>query len=470
MMFFQQMPVRNVPKNHFLQLPVSSLQYWESYVIFVLPIIMRRVLIITYYWPPSGGSAVLRWLKFTKYLRDFGWEPVIYTPSNPEPQESDASLLKDIPPDLEMITSRIWEPYNIYKWLTGKKKGDRLGVALMNDKKRAGLLGKVSLWIRSNVFIPDPRRYWVKPSVQLLTRHLRNAPVDVVVSTGPPHSMHLIGLELKERLALPWVADFRDPWTNIDYYQDLPLTRLADRQHKKLEQKVLLRADHVVTVSPGMTREFMDKGIQGVTTITNGYDEEMRTGNRHSTEKFSLLHLGSMPKSRNPEVLWRVLAEMVNNNSQLASRLQVKLIGKTDLAVKDSIVNHHLQDYIVYEDYVPHDQTLDLLSGASVLLLCINNTPNAGGILTNKFFEYLSAQRPVLAIGPVDGDASLILAETGAGNIFDYTDAIGLKNHISALFELYSQHNLTVESRGIEKFSRRNLTRQLSLLLNKLIS
>jgi glycosyltransferase involved in cell wall biosynthesis len=431
---------------------------------------MRRVLIITYYWPPSGGSAVLRWLKFTKYLRDFGWEPVIYTPSNPEPQESDASLLKDIPPDLEVITSRIWEPYNIYKCLTGKKKGDRLGVALMTDKKKAGLFSKVSLWIRSNFFIPDPRRFWVRPSIQLLISRLSATPVDVVISTGPPHSMHLIGLGLKNRLGIPWVADFRDPWTNIDFYRDLPLTRFADLQHKKLEQKVLLRADHVVTVSPGMTREFMEKGIQGITTITNGYDEESRTNSRPSTGKFNLLHLGSMPKSRNPEVLWSVLAELVSNNSLLASCLQIRMIGKVDLAVKDSISRYQLLDFTVYDDFVPHDQTLDILSGASVLLLCINNTPNAGGILTNKFFEYLSAQRPVLAIGPVDGDAAQILAETRAGNIFNYNDAFGLKNHISALFELYSQHNLTVESRGIEKFSRKNLTRQLSELLNKLIS
>lgn len=431
---------------------------------------MRRVLIITYYWPPSGGSAVLRWLKFTKYLRDFGWEPVIYTPSNPEPQESDASLLKDLPPDLEVITSRIWEPYNIYKCLTGKKKGDRLGVALMTDKKKAGLFSKVSLWIRSNLFIPDPRRFWVRPSIQLLAGLLRATPVDVVISTGPPHSMHLIGLGLKNRLGIPWVADFRDPWTNIDFYRDLPLSCLADLQHKKLEQKVLLRADHVVTVSPGMTREFIDKGTKEITTITNGYDEERHTSGQPSTGKFNLLHLGSMPKSRNPEVLWKVLAELVSNNTLLASSLQIRLIGKVDLAVKDSISRYQLLDYTVYEDFVPHDQTLDILSGASVLLLCINNTPNAGGILTNKFFEYLSARRPVLAIGPVDGDASVILAETQAGNIFDYNDAIGLKNHISALFELYSQRNLTVESRGIEKFSRKNLTRQLSELLNKLIS
>lgn len=431
---------------------------------------MKKVLIITYYWPPSGGSAVLRWLKFTKYLRGFGWEPIIYTPSNPEPQEIDQSLLQDIPENLEVITSPIWEPYNIYKWLTGKKKEDRLGVAMMSDKKKAGSLSKLSLWIRSNLFIPDPRRFWVNPSIRRLTALLQLKPVDVVVTTGPPHSMHLIGLGLKRRLGVRWVADFRDPWTNIDFYKDLTLTGLADRCHRKLERKVLQEADHVITVSPGMTREFLAMGIHNVSTITNGYDEESLPLQKPEYGKFTLLHLGSMPKSRNPEMLWEVLSELAKHNDHFASCLQIRLIGKTDLRVRDSISHFDLQDYVVHEEFIPHDQTMGILSSAGVLLLCINNTPNAGGILTNKFFEYLSAHRPILAFGPADGDVSAILAETGGGKIFEYGDGPGLKNHILDLFELYSQHHLTVESREIDRFSRKNLTRQLSELLNMLKS
>jgi len=431
---------------------------------------MKKVLIITYYWPPSGGSAVLRWLKFAKYLREFNWEPVVYTPANPEPQEIDPSLLKDLPPDLVVITSKIFEPYNVYKWLTGKKKEDRLGVAMMSDKKKPGLISKLSLWIRSNLFIPDPRRFWVNPSIRLLCKRLRISHVDIVITTGPPHSMHLIGLGLKRRLGIKWVADFRDPWTNIDFYRDLTLTRSADLCHRKLEKKVLQEADHVITVSPGMTREFELMGIKNVTTITNGYDEEPLMAGKPETNKFTLLHLGSMPKSRNPEILWKVLSDLAKHNALFASRLQIKLIGKTDLVVKESIKSYELNDYVVSKEFVHHDQTLGLLTGATVLLLCINNTPNAGGILTNKFFEYLSAHRPILALGPADGDASAILAETGAGKIFGYSDTLGLKNQLLTLFELYSQHNLKIESRDIERFSRKNLTRELSELLNRLIT
>jgi len=430
---------------------------------------MPRVLIITYYWPPSGGSAVLRWLKFTKYLGEFGWEPVIYTPRNPEPQEIDYSLIKDIPSGLTIIKSRIWEPYTLYKWVTGKKKEDRLGVALMSDKKKPGLFSKISLWIRSNLFIPDPRRLWVRPSIRLLTEYLKQHHVDVVITTGPPHSMHLIGLGLQRRTGIKWVADFRDPWTGIDFYRDLLLTGMADRCHKKLERKVLESADHIITVSPGMTSAFKSMGIGNVSTITNGYDDEPSDPDVSDNGKFTLLHLGSLPKSRNPLVLWEVLSMLVKENAEFASCLEIRLIGKADRVVRESVERFELGRYVVWQEFVPHDKTLGIMTGASVLLLCINNIPNAGGILTNKFFEYLSANRPIIALGPPDGDASAILAETQAGKMFEYVDAVGLKVHLLALFVLYSQHNLKIVNQQIGIYARRNLTGALSELLNKML-
>jgi glycosyltransferase involved in cell wall biosynthesis len=430
---------------------------------------MLKVLIITYYWPPSGGSSVLRWLKFAKYLREYGWEPIVYTPSNPESQEIDQSLIKDIPPGMEVITSPIWEPYTIYKLLTGKKKKDRLGVALMNDSKNK-LTGKAMLWIRSNLFIPDPRRFWVRPSVRLLASHIRKNPVDVIITTGPPHSMHLIGMKLHKKLGIKWVADFRDPWTNIDFYGDLLLTRMADRCHHKLERKVLSGADHIITVSPGMTREFNSVGVNNVTTITNGYDQQLSVPGSVEKGKFSIVHLGSLPKSRNPVLLWEVLSTLAKENPEFDSRLEIRLAGRIDITVKESLEKFELQKYLVQQEYIPHEETFDLLTRSSVLLLCINNTPNAGGILTNKFFEYLSARRPILAIGPVNGDASVILAESGAGKMFEYDDSIPLKEYVLSLFNLYSQQKLTGKTEFTEKYSRKNLTRELSELLNKVIA
>ncbi len=432
---------------------------------------MRKALIITYYWPPSGGSAVLRWLKFSKYLREFGWEPVIYTPENPESQEIDESLLMDIPEGMEILKTRIIEPYGIYKWLTGKKKHERIAVALISEKKQTGIVSKLFLWIRSNLFIPDPRVGWINPSVRNLSRYLKNNPVDVIITTGPPQSMHLIGLKLKKKLGIKWVADFRDPWTNVDFYRELLLTAYADRRHRSLEKRVLENADQVISVSPGMTEEFTSMGVKKTTTITNGYDTPATVNSQKSVKgKFTLVHLGSMPKSRNPENLWQVLSDLARKDERFAASLEIKLIGKVDQSVSESLEKMQLLRYVVREPFVPHEQTYSILSEAAVLMLCINNTPNAKGILTNKFFEYLSSGRPIVAVGPQDGDAAVILDETRAGKIFSYTDTKTLKTYLIELFDLYSQGKLQVSVAGIEKYSRKNLTHQLSKLLNQLVS
>ena len=201
---------------------------------------MKRVLIISYYWPPSGGAGVQRWLKFVKYLRSFGWEPVVYTPENPEFPETDLSLAKDIPPGLEVIKQPIWEPYDTYKKLLGQKKEDKINAAFLSEKKKNSMLENFSVWVRGNFFIPDARKFWIRPSVKFLLNYLETNPVKAVISTGPPHSMHLIAMALAKKIKLPWLADFRDPWTNIDFYKDLRLSARADARHKKLEKKVLL--------------------------------------------------------------------------------------------------------------------------------------------------------------------------------------------------------------------------------------
>ncbi len=411
---------------------------------------------------------MLRWVKFTKYLGDFGWEPVIYTPLNPEAQETDSSLLKDIPDNLEIIKTKITEPYGIYKRLTGRKQTDKLGVAMMSDKKKAGLMSRISLWIRSNLFIPDPRMLWIRPSVRYLRNYLHEHPVDVIITSGPPHSMHLIGFHVHRNTGIKWVADFRDPWTNIDFYHELKLTGVADWFHRKLEKKVLHSADQVLTVSPTMTKEFLEMGAKNVVTITNGFDSEPLPESMPDEEKFILLHLGSLPSSRNPESLWIALSDLVRTNFSFASKLRINLTGKIDLKVSESIRKNNLESFVVWKDFVPHKETGVLLGDASVLLLVINNTPNAKGILTNKFFEYLSSRRSILAIGPVDGDAAFILKETGAGEIFDYDDIPNIKLQLLKLFDLYSTRHLSLPHGIIDKFSRKNLTKELTGLLNTL--
>ena len=429
----------------------------------------KTVLIITYYWPPSGGAGVQRWLKTVKYLRDYGWEPVVYTPENPEAPALDNSLLKDIPEGVKVLKQPIWEPYSFYKKFLGLKKDEKINAGFLTEKKKPGLAEKIAVWIRGNFFIPDARKYWVKPSVEFLSNYLRSHPVDAVVSTGPPHSMHLIALGLNKKTGIPWLADFRDPWTNIDFYDKLMLTKSADRKHRELEKSVLQNADIVTTIGKQMADEFLNLGAKQVQVVANGFDEtDFAFNNVELDSRFSISHIGSINKDRNSETFWSAVKELCEDLPALKEKLQLKLVGKTDHAVLESLDKYDLQQYLEKTEYLPHDQVLKKSMTTQVLLLLLNNTPNAKGIMTGKFYEYLAAQRPIICIGPEDGEAAKTLEETAAGKVAGFEDKQKMKAILKAYFEMYLQNNLNVESSAIENYSRRKLTGRFAELLKSI--
>lgn len=430
---------------------------------------MKRVLIITYYWIPSGGAGVQRWVKFVKYLREFGWEPVVYTPENPEYPSEDLSFEKDIPNGIKILKTPIWEPYDIYRKLTGKK-GQKINAGFISENKKSGWKDKLSIWLRGNFLIPDPRKFWIKPSVKFLSDYLTKNPVDAVVSTGPPHSMHLIALGLKKHFPkLPWIADFRDPWTNIDFYQDLNLSFLADKKHHQLERKVVQSADCVVVVSSDMHREYKALNPKRIELVTNGYDaDDVENQAIELDKKFSLSHIGTLNAARNPRILWKVLGDLCQNNSQLKEDLQINLIGKTDFSVIEELEINGLTANLQKIDYVSHKEAVKCQKTSQILLLLINNSANAKGILTGKFFEYLAAKRPILAIGPSDGDVAEVLKETNAGRIVDFEDEKKMTELILDFYEKFKAGNLAVTSNSIEKYFRKSLTQHLTEILNSL--
>lgn len=437
----------------------------------------KKVLIITYYWPPGGGAGVQRWLKFTKYMREFGYEPVIYTAENPEYPSIDESLSVDVPDNLTVLKTRVWEPYQLYKWFTSQKKGHRINAGFLNKDKKKGMGERISVWIRGNLFIPDARKCWIKPSVRYLTRYLKDHPVSLLVSTGPPHSMHMIACRVAKKMKLPWVADFRDPWTKIDYYQDLMLGPRADRKHHRLEKKVLRSADALSVVSFDMKRQFEEMGSRNIRVIPNGFDpddfetpEDEEQSGGSPDRKFSLTHIGTIVPSRNPHSLWRVLSELLADNEDLANDLVVRLVGAADYAVNRSLEEANLGKWVQIVDYIPHQEAVGLLKESQVLLLLINDTPNAKGILTGKFFEYMNAGRPILAIGPKDGEADQILKETGTGQLIEFKDRNKLRNLILDYYHKYQQGQLDIQTQNIHRYSRKSLTGRMTELFTELLN
>ncbi len=429
---------------------------------------MKKALIISYYWPPSGGAGVQRWLKFVKYLRDFDWEPVVFCPENPEYPETDSSLFADVPPSLEVLKLPIWEPYTLYKRFLGQKKGEKISAAFLSEKKKNKTLEDISVWIRGNLFIPDARKFWIRPAVKYLEKYLAAHPADVIISTGPPHTTHLIALALAGRTGTPWLADFRDPWTNIDFYKELKLSSRADKKHHKLELEVLQKASAVTVVSNTMASDFNKIHPRGYKVITNGYDQQDIAGDSVVTldSKFSLAHIGTLASARNPLTLWKALRNLLVSDPALAADLEIKLVGKIDHSVITSLEEYGLTGFVRKIDYLSHDRVVVCQQQSQVLLLIINNTPNAGMILTGKFFEYMAAKRPILCLGPEDGDASLILEETRAGLLAGFDDVEKMEKHILHYYRMFQTNQLEVESRQTEKYSRRELTRELSQVLN----
>ena len=431
----------------------------------VKPSRLKKVLIISYYWPPSGGAVVQRCLKFVKYLPEYGWQPIIYTPENPEFPALDESLIKDIPEGVEILKQPIWEPYTWYRQFLGDKD-KKIGAGFVSEKKEPGLLHKISVWVRGNFFIPDARRFWIKPSVNYLTKYLKENPVDIVVSTGPPHSMHLIALGLKKSLGVKWIADFRDPWTNIDFYKELMLSGWADKKHKKLEQEVVKSADLCLTIGYTMTEEFESLGANKVETVTNGFDQDdFPTTDLKLDDEFTISYIGTFSPSRNQPTFWQALAELKTEHEDFANAFKLRTVGVVDYSVRSAISEAGLEENWEEVAYVPHEELLNYQRASKVLLVSINNTPNATGILPGKFFEYLASGRPILAIGPKKSDIGTVLDKTNAGFIVDPDDLDGMKSVILSLFR--NESNLVRIEESVQAFSRKQITKQLVELLNR---
>lgn len=423
---------------------------------------MKKVLILTYYWPPAGGPGVQRWLKFVKYFREFGIEPVVYVPENPTYPIRDASLLAEIPEDIEVIKRHIFEPY-AFAGLLSKKDAKSMSSGIISEEKEQSLLQKSLLYIRGNFFLPDARKFWIKPSVKFLTEYLSKENIDTIITTGPPHSLHLIGLGLKQKIGLRWIADFRDPWTSIGYQEKLKLSKSSKKKHREMEALVLQSADQILTTSFLTKKEFQKHTKKPIEVITNGFDEEEAPMGRLLLDtEFSLSHIGSLLSGRNPRNLWEVFSELINENKIFDQCFRLQLIGEVSRDVLQSIKDCGLEDHVNLIGYVSHKEALRYLEKSQLLLLLEIDSPQTRGIIPGKLFEYMFSKRPILGIGPHDWEAKEIIRQTDTGSCFGYEEKEALKLQITDYFSAYQRAELRVKPEGIEQYSRRELTRKLS--------
>ena len=425
----------------------------------------KKLLIITYYFPPAGGPGVQRWLKFVKYLPEFDIQPIVYVPENPTYPIIDEGLVSQISDKVIILKNKIWEPYQLAS-VFSKNKTKKISSGIFPQKKKQTFLDKTFLWVRGNLFIPDARVFWVKPSVSYLEKYIKENNIDTIVTSGPPHSLHLIGLELKEKLNVKWFADFRDPWTTIGYHKALRLSAYADKRHKKLESKVLNSADTIIVTSKTTKTEFEAITNKPISVITNGYDIENVEKQTLDT-KFTLAHIGSFLSDRNPPFLWECLVELLNEIPDFKSHLEIKLIGAVSQEVLDAIAQFNLNDYLNLLGYVSHHEAIAHQKKSQVLLLIEINSEDTKSIIPGKLFEYMVSNRPIIAIGPQGSDFADIIKETNTGVFFDYSEKAKLKSVILDFYNQFLEGRLQSNGVGLQQYSRKNLTKQLAYLINE---
>jgi len=426
---------------------------------------LKTVLVVTYYWPPAGGPGVQRVLKFCRYLPQFGWRPLVLTVADGEYPAIDESLAENIAPDLAVYKTASLEPFSLYRRFIGKKKDEKITTFVLTEDSQGDLKRRLAAFIRGNLFIPDGRIGWkpfaVNQGLQIIRRHKP----DVIFSTAPPMSTHLIAKTLAHKCSIPWVADFRDPWTDVFYYHNLRRTRCAQRLDHRLEVSVLRSADAVVTVSSTIQKLFQEKAENRYFVIANGFDSDdfsgvtplPADGLRH------IVHAGHLAVNQNPSAFWIALSRMTQDKA--FSNVCIDFYGSIHSKVEQTLKDCGLMPKCRFFGYRPHHELVSAMKRADLLFFIVPDTSYAKGIPTSKLFDYLGAGKPILGVGPTDGDAAEILRQTNAGMMVEAGNEAGL---LEAILKCFKGSYGSPSSSRISSFSRQSLTGNLAELFNNI--
>lgn len=427
---------------------------------------MKHVLIFTYYWVPAGGVAVQRWLKFTKYLPENGWQPIIVTVKDGSYPYTDFSLQKEVLPTLEVHKTETFEPFELYNLLRGKK-GKQLPTAMLDNASKKSFFQKLAAFIRANFFIPDARKGWVKYAVSEGAKIIQSKNIDAIVTTGPPHSTHLIGLILQKQFGVKWIADFRDPWTSIFTNHYLPRTDWAKKQDKRLEDQVLKNADAVVVIGPSMKKEFASRAKK-IAVVWNGFDESDVAFDQanEANNIFTIRYVGNLFASQQVPAFWQAIKHLVNKQQ---AKIKIEFTGRVDESIKQLIDKNGLQSIVAYQDFVSHADAVKLMCTADALLFAVPQVPDDERIITGKIFEYLAAQKPILAFGNVQGDAAKLLVECGRESMCAFDDAQTALQQLSKHYHAFQNKQSINYSNSYRQFSRSNQAKKMVELLNSVV-
>jgi glycosyltransferase involved in cell wall biosynthesis len=433
---------------------------------------MKRVLIVTYYWPPSGGAGVQRWVKLSKYFVRQGIIPYVVTvdPAKASYALRDETLQEDVDATVKVFHTSTLEPYGIYKTIT-RKKEIPFGGFSNDEKQQLKFSQKFTRFIRGNLFLPDARVGWNRYAFKKCCELIENEKIDAIITTSPPHSTQLVGLKLKKKYNLPWLADLRDPWTGIYYYDKLFLTGFSKRRDAKMERNVLENANAVVVVSNDIRKNLLAKSDklkpENFHVIPNGFDrEDFDKVKAEAKEKeFVISYTGTLTNDYRLEGFLSAVKKLLENTIPL----RLHITGSMPLNIKERI-EEVAKGNARFKLHVSHHEAIAQMKAADVLLLVIPDAKGNKGILTGKLFEYLASGVPILCVGPTDGDAAEIISNCNSGSSFNYEDAAGMENF---LLEKAEEWKTTGKTKGgdaeiVNKFSREKQAEEVIRLLKKI--
>jgi glycosyltransferase involved in cell wall biosynthesis len=433
---------------------------------------MPKVLIISYYWPPAGGPGVQRVLKFVKYLRQFDWEPFVLTVKNGEFHAIDYSLARDIPEGIHVFKTSSIEPGSLYRKFVGINTRDSIDVAVLTEEN-PGWKKRISNWIRLNCFIPDAKIGWKPFAVHTGKKIIKQVHPDIIFSSSPPPTVHLIAQKLARWSGIKWVADFRDPWINIYHYHKAPKCRLAKRIDVRLENKVRQRADRIITVSEGF---FKTHTSTPEYVISNGFDDDDYQPPpdkkfSHNHKKFTICYMGSLKARQYIDTFFNVLEDIQSKYPDKKPQITLKFIGRIPPFIESKIRKKNIDVEFEFAGYLDHHKALQDAAHADMLLLIIGKSHISKSILTGKLFEYLMLAKPILAYGPLKGAAHRVLMQTKSGEMFDYQDLSGPAEFIEKQIIRWrkGKTELPIDHFEIKKYSRKEQTRQLVEIFKELI-
>lgn len=431
-----------------------------------------KILVIVYYWPPSGGAGVQRWVKLTKYLSDLGFEVYVVTVDEKYASylQLDETLLKEVDPRVRILKTRSFEAINLFARLFGKKKVPTAGFYNLDKKSFVQNLGML---IRTNLFIPDPRRGWNRYAYRQAKELIRKEGIRTVITSTPPHSSQLIGLMLKRKLKIRWISDLRDPWTDIYYYKILKHSFISRRIDKHYECQVLKHADAIITVSKRLKNIFLSKseGIrpEKIHVVPNGYDPgdfNFIPEAKSSSGIFTVCYTGSMSDQYEPQVFLDAFRVLRESHRGL---VKLQLVGSISERLRLYIKDLGLENATEFIPTVPHHQAVRFMANADALLLVIPNVENSELILTGKLFEYLAAGRPIIMVGPANGDAAEIIQDCKAGHCFDRDSVRAIADHLESLFDRHRRHTpFNPDRAAIREYSREFQAEKVASICKKL--